>query len=128
VLPPGVPTLDVALLAGAGVAPGRGEPAALGLSARLLDPDVPGDRLGLLLHVADRVSSQDLARGRRILVLGALTPDGTVRCAGDVDTALPAAEPPVDLVLTGPGCSVEAPVPVTEVATLADALVALTEL
>lgn len=125
----GLRPLDVALLTGAGVAPGRGDPVALGLDATRVAPDLPEDRLGLLLHVADSVHRRDLAAGRRVLALGAITAASTVRCPADPAASVAATTPPPDLVLVGTGCGDGLDgadgVPVVEVGTFTEALVAV---
>lgn len=127
--PGGVTPFDVALMTGAGVAPGRTPPSSLGLAVAKRSADVPGDQLALLLYIADQIHPRDLADGRRILALGSVAADGTLRCSADPRATLLASSPPPDLVLVATGCGPfpgwTAGVPVIEVGSFAEAFAAL---
>ena len=119
--------VERALLMGAGVARGRANATQLGYTATTLDNDLPAAALALALWTFDAASEVDLSRGRRVLALGALAADGTLRCPDSpVEAAVEASAP--DLVLVASGCTTVAPVdgsPVVEVESLEAAVVAL---
>lgn len=98
--------LDSALLMGAGVAPGRGRAADLGLSASLRDDRTAAADPGILLYVFDVVSPRDLAARRRVLVLGGLGPGFTLTCPDDARATYDATSPPPDVVVLAEACPI----------------------
>jgi hypothetical protein len=93
-----------ALLMGAGVSPGRGSTDELGLSADVRDDRTATADPAIVLYVADVVSPQDLAAGRRVLALGGLGPGFALTCPDDGLATYQATRPPPDVVVIAKRC------------------------
>jgi len=96
--------VESALLIGSGVAPGRGRPEDLGLAAVVRDDHIAAADPAIVLYIADVVSPQDLAAGRRVLVLGGLGSSFTLTCPDDALAAYRSTKPPPDVVVIARDC------------------------
>lgn len=127
----GLDPVEVALLAGIGIAPYRGDPARYGLSATVIGGHADPRALGVLLEVYDQVAALDVSAGRTILALALLDPDGRVVCVPGARRALADAERwQPDVIVVGAECAPdEGPVGAAVLAppSLADAIALLTE-
>lgn len=90
----GLDPVASALLVGRGVAPGRGDPDALGLVAHIAPDGVSPTQLGVLLAIVDMANSADLTAGRTVLAIGTVEADGSVSCPPGVESTLGAADAP----------------------------------
>ena len=111
----GIDPVASALLVGHGVAPGRGDPDALGLLAHIAPDGVAPTQLGVLLAIVDMVNSADLTAGRTVLAIGTVEADGSVSCPPGIEATLGAADAPdvpmgsplgPDLLIVPAGCPV----------------------
>ena len=115
----------VAAVLGLGVSPGRLEDTAVPVDVRLgrgLDPS----SLGLLLHVFDATSQRDVARGRRVLGVGAVSDDQTLTCpARPTESVTAARREGVDVVVVPAACGLPAADDVIVAASFVEAVDAL---
>ena len=93
-----------ATMAGLGIVPRYADASQLPVTADVEDTADPF-ALGLALHAFDVGSPIDIARGRRILGVGAAIDGGRLSCTGDVTAAVrAAAAADVDVVVVPAGC------------------------
>ena len=105
--PGAVPPVVAATMAGLGIVPRYADVADLPVTADVA-AGVDPRSLGVALHAFDVGTSQDVARGRRILGVGRLLDGGDVVCAPGAGAAARAAvEQRIDVIVVASECAAQ---------------------